>query len=89
MTRPLPTGPLPGKRTLRCPSCGTIVTARPYDIGSGPEMACPVCEWCWGADGQDLLPLVLCHVDVGAGRCVLLAGHDGKHLPFPKGHPSE
>ena len=29
----------------------------PYDIGSGPEMSCPTCEWCWGADGQDLKPL--------------------------------
>lgn len=28
----------------------------PYDIGSGPEMSCSRCEWCWGADGQPLNP---------------------------------
>lgn len=33
------------------------VSMRPYDVGSGPEMACPSCEWCWGADGQPLNPL--------------------------------
>lgn len=40
-----------------CPSCGNQVTMVPYDIGSGPEMACPNCEWCWGADGQSLKAL--------------------------------
>lgn len=29
----------------------------PYDIGSGPEISCPACEWCWGADGQPLKPV--------------------------------
>jgi len=28
-----------------------------YDVGSGPEVACGVCEWCWGAEGQDLRPI--------------------------------
>lgn len=44
-------------RTSTCPSCGEQVTMVPYDIGSGPEMSCSSCEWCWGADGQDLKPL--------------------------------
>lgn len=42
--------------TQPCPSCGNPVTMAPYDIGSGPEMACPFCEWCWGANGQPLQP---------------------------------
>lgn len=37
-----------------CPSCGTVNDQEPYDIGDGPEFACPNCEWCWGANGQDL-----------------------------------
>lgn len=45
------------ERTQKCPSCGNEVTMVPYDIGSGPEMSCPSCEWCWGADGQPLKPL--------------------------------
>lgn len=45
------------ERTQNCPNCGKQVTMRPYDIGSGPEMSCPDCEWCWGADGQPLKPL--------------------------------
>lgn len=40
-----------------CPSCGQEAERRAYDIGSGPELACANCEWCWGADGQDLEPL--------------------------------
>lgn len=40
-----------------CPACGSLVTMEPYDVGSGPEMSCPACEWCWGADGQPLEPL--------------------------------
>ena len=43
--------------TQTCPNCGESVTMIPYDIGSGQEMSCPSCEWCWGADGQDLKPL--------------------------------
>lgn len=39
-----------------CPSCGEKAQGQPYDIGSGPELSCPNCEWCWGADGQDLNP---------------------------------
>jgi hypothetical protein len=33
-----------------------MVTVEPYDIGSGPEMSCPDCEWCWGANNQPLRP---------------------------------
>jgi hypothetical protein len=40
-----------------CPSCGAVATRSMYDIGSGPELACASCEWCWGAMGQDLKPL--------------------------------
>lgn len=43
--------------TQDCPCCGAEVTMKPYDIGSGPEMSCPSCERCWGANGQDLKPL--------------------------------
>ncbi len=43
--------------TQNCPCCHTEVTAVPYDVGSGPEMHCPTCDWCWGAAGQPLLPL--------------------------------
>lgn len=46
-----------GERTQHCPCCGRAVTMEPYDIGSGPEMSCAGCEWCWGADGQPLQPL--------------------------------
>ena len=42
--------------TQNCPCCDKAVTMRPYDIGSGPEMCCPDCEWCWGANGQPLDP---------------------------------
>ena len=37
-----------------CPNCGEIYDGEPYDIGDGPEFACRVCEWCWGALGQSL-----------------------------------
>lgn len=40
-----------------CPQCGAVATREPYDIGSGPELSCAACEWCWGAAGQDLDPL--------------------------------
>lgn len=39
-----------------CPSCGGKVAIEPYDIGSGPELSCPHCDHCWGAEGQPLLP---------------------------------
>ena len=49
----------PLKRTPRwtCPQCNNSFHAETYDIGSGPEVSCPSCEWCWGAQGQDLKPL--------------------------------
>lgn len=40
--------------TSACPSCGTVATRETYDIGSGRELSCANCEWCWGADGQRL-----------------------------------
>ena len=42
-----------------CPSCGLVSTRETYDIGngSGPELSCSDCEWCWGADGQDLVAI--------------------------------
>jgi hypothetical protein len=40
-----------------CPSCGVVADRDPYDIGSGPELSCSNCEWCWGANGQDLQPI--------------------------------
>ena len=40
-----------------CPQCEHRFRANTYDIGSGPEVSCPHCEWCWGAEGQDLKPL--------------------------------
>lgn len=39
-----------------CPSCGTPALDDPYDVGSGAEFCCPVCDWCWGAHGQALDP---------------------------------
>lgn len=40
-----------------CPSCGAEATRQAYDIGSGAELSCSNCEWCWGANGQDLKPI--------------------------------
>ncbi len=46
-------------RTSACPSCGAVAERTLYDIGSGPELSCASCEWCWGADGQSLKQLKL------------------------------
>ena len=43
--------------TSACPSCGAVAERRVYDIGSGPELSCANCEWCWGAEGQPLDPV--------------------------------
>ncbi len=40
-----------------CPTCGTVAMRTVYDIGSGSELSCANCEWCWGANGQALKPL--------------------------------
>jgi len=40
-----------------CPNCQRESTLEVYDIGSGPELSCPHCEWCWGANGQELKPI--------------------------------
>ena len=45
--------------TSACPTCGEVAESETYDIGSGPELSCASCEWCWGAEGQDLQPLDL------------------------------
>ena len=37
-----------------CPMCGAEAERTAYDIGSGAELSCSNCEWCWGANGQDL-----------------------------------
>lgn len=44
--------------TSACPNCGRVTTRATYDIGSGPQPSCADCEWCWGAHGQELEPLV-------------------------------
>jgi hypothetical protein len=36
-----------------CPNCGERSVAQPYDIGSGPELACASCD---SATGQKLDP---------------------------------
>lgn len=41
-----------------CPVCERDAShLEPYDIGSGPELNCPHCEWCWGLYGQPLKPI--------------------------------
>lgn len=45
--------------TTPCPTCGAVQSRRAYDVGSGPELSCANCEWCWGANGQSLKPLTL------------------------------
>lgn len=40
-----------------CPICGDIAVRQVYFIGSGPELSCATCEWCWGAEGQLLNPI--------------------------------
>lgn len=44
------------KVTSACPSCGEVAPRDTYDIGSGPELCCSFCDWCWGAAGQALNP---------------------------------
>lgn len=41
----------------KCPTCGDKASREVYDIGSGPELCCAVCDWCWGANGQPLRPV--------------------------------
>jgi hypothetical protein len=43
-----------------CPTCGSVATREVYDIGngSGPELSCATCEWCWSAvPGGKLVPI--------------------------------
>lgn len=42
-----------------CPVCGLVEERFTYAIGSGPELSCSNCEWCWGAEGQSLAPITL------------------------------
>jgi hypothetical protein len=48
-----------------CPACGIVAERITYDIGSGPELSCANCEWCWGAEGQDLKPLKMPEIPAG------------------------
>lgn len=48
--------------TSECPNCGDKATRQVYDIGSGAELSCASCEWCWGADGQPLKPIAYADV---------------------------
>lgn len=48
--------------TRRCPQCQRSITAIPYDLGDGPELSCPDCEWCFGVNGQRLTKEVLATV---------------------------
>lgn len=59
-----------------CPSCGVVVARSPYDIGSGPELCCASCDWCWGAEGQELQPLDLEQVE--RTRQALAAHREGR-----------
>lgn len=43
--------------TSPCPNCEHEEERHTYDVGSGPELSCAKCEWCWGADGQELKPV--------------------------------
>lgn len=48
--------------TSACPTCHVVAEREAYDIGSGPELSCANCEWCWGAEGQDLQPLDIAQI---------------------------
>jgi hypothetical protein len=57
-TPPPPTPPpLPEHVYSACPNCGRAEFRQTYDIGSGPELSCASCEWCWGAREQALSPI--------------------------------
>jgi hypothetical protein len=58
-----------------CPNCGALDTRQTYDIGSGPELSCAKCEWCWGAEGQDLNPVY--SGSPAATRTAIQAHRDG------------
>lgn len=68
-----------------CPCCGRVAARTTYDIGSGPELSCADCEWCWGADGQGLAPVTL----ESTLAWMQADGHPGadvlaKHLEAPR-----
>jgi hypothetical protein len=59
----------------KCPTCGADAShLEVYDIGSGPELSCPNCEWCWGAEGQPLQALK--HFDPAILRARLMEDID-------------
>lgn len=78
--------------TTACPCCGDVAERTIYDIGSGPELACASCEWCWGAEGQDLQPLSLpqCeHTGQSVDRCLCMVHDpDGAHFQATRGPAS-
>jgi len=43
--------------TSSCPTCSAVRARTTYEVGSGPELSCLSCDWCWGANGQLLTPL--------------------------------
>jgi hypothetical protein len=71
-----------------CPDCGERAKRQTYDIGSGAELACASCEWCWGANGQDLQPIApVVGWCTACGRSVpldhgLVAAHADKDIEY-------
>lgn len=54
---------------MPCPSCGDYAGRTAYDIGSGLELCCAVCDWCWGVMGQPLNPADTHIPDALTTRC--------------------
>jgi hypothetical protein len=72
-----------GSKRSACPNCGDVATRTVYDIGSGPEVSCASCEWCWGANGQPLKPLAYADVVRDLGFDPM----DGSTWPAPDPSP--
>lgn len=74
--------------TSNCPNCDKLATRETYDIGSGPELSCAECEWCWGADGQPLHPAEMPDYVVRDGHLIPEALADAQDisdlLPLPE-----
>lgn len=58
-----------------CPNCSQVADRDTYDVGSGPELSCSTCEWCWGAEGQALQPIPTLRMLAADARA------------WPDGHP--
>lgn len=73
-----------------CPNCGHRAGRDTYDIGSGPELSCAWCEFCWGADGQELKPMVPPEIKIIDGHPIPMWWHpDGKLHAEPPPVPEE